>query len=158
MSGKKLIERPRGYKERLALADSLLSRPRPERIEKAKERFKALYPDASDEMISFVVFHVYVDGIQAALDWIASAEIFLQTGDNADLGGDADHLMYHLYNWHQFKALMPIGNSQIMDLVKEMKEALSEKDTNLMKELIECHLDDLEDAFNDHPKRPPNLK
>ncbi|MEM8640828.1 MAG: hypothetical protein AAGG51_18725 [Cyanobacteria bacterium P01_G01_bin.54] len=154
MSDKKSIDRPRGLEERLELANSLLSRPRPERMEKAKEQFKNCYPDAPDEMISSAVFHVYVDGILAALDWIASAEIFLQTGDDRHLDREAEHLIYHLYNYHQFKALMPVGTNQILESIKEMKEALSEEDNDLMKELIECRLDDLEEAFDCHKSRP----
>ncbi|MGB0563392.1 MAG: hypothetical protein ACPGVO_16545 [Spirulinaceae cyanobacterium] len=154
MSKRKSIERPESIEDYLKLANLLFSRPTSERLEKAKEQFRNCYPDAPEEMISSAVFHVYVDGVLAALSWIANAEIFLQTGDDSDLDSEAEHLIYHLYNYHQFKALMPVGTNQILESIKKMKEALAEDDNDLMKELIECQLENLEEAFDCHKGRP----
>ena len=41
---------------------------------------------------------------------------------------DGYHLLYHLYNWHQFSMLIGRGPREVLDILEEIKEAIAEKD------------------------------
>ncbi len=60
----------------LELIRALLARQ--DAIGDANTAFAKKYPDAPKEMIHAATFHVCVDGIDAALGWLASIEKFLQ--------------------------------------------------------------------------------
>jgi hypothetical protein len=77
-------------------------------------------------MIDTAVFHVYCDGIGAALDWVAAAEKFLRDPSNGFDYGATSHVVYHLYNWLQFQALMPIGREGILERLRDIKLFLTE--------------------------------
>ncbi len=53
----------------------------------ANTAFAKKYPDAPKEMIHAATFHVCVDGIDAALDWLASIEEFLQNPETGLCSG-----------------------------------------------------------------------
>ncbi|MBE9115137.1 hypothetical protein IQ249_04415 [Lusitaniella coriacea LEGE 07157] len=121
----------------LELVSSLFQRERSDRIEKATEAFKKIHPNASKEMIHTLVFHVFVDGTRAALDWLAGAEILLREQDDTELYGHTIHLLYHLYNWYQFKKLAPLETEKIPGILKEMKEAVANNDLEWVQNSIE---------------------
>jgi hypothetical protein len=44
----------------------------------AKHAFRQAYPNAPDDMLKTAVFHTYIDGIEAAIDWLVNLELFLR--------------------------------------------------------------------------------
>ncbi len=119
--------------QRWELIDSLLQRQ--DRSKQAEQAFQSAYPNAPSEMIKTAVFHVYVDGIGAALDWLASAELFLRNPEYEI--DDGTHLLYHLYNWQQFKALLPGGVEGMLEALKDLKAAIADEDTQAILEAAE---------------------
>lgn len=88
-------------------------------------------------MIDTATFHVCVDGIDAALVWLASIEQFLQNSKDGLDYGATWHLLYHLYNWQQFDALLPLGKSGIAEHLKDIKTFLDEENDIAAKETID---------------------
>ena len=91
---------------------------------------RAQFPHAPPSMLETAAFHVYVDGCEAALEFIAAAERMIrdpihQTGPDF---GVTTHLLYHVYNWHQFQALLPDAKPTLVDLAREIKKAVVEDD------------------------------
>ena len=121
--------------EALKLIDALMARP--DAIEDGRRAFAERFPNAPKEMIDTATFHVCVDGIDAALEWIASIEQFLQNPENGLSNGATWHLLYHLYNWQQFDALLPLGKSGIAEHLKDIKTALEEEDSDFAKKTID---------------------
>jgi hypothetical protein len=110
--------------ETLELVNALLGRD--EVVEAATVAFRRAYPDAPPHMIEAAVLHVFRDGVGAALDWVAAAEQFLRDpGAGFDYGATW-HVVYHLYNWQQFQALLPIGREGVLDRLSDIKLFLSE--------------------------------
>lgn len=77
-------------------------------------------------MIEAAIFHVFRDGVEAALDWVAAAERFLRNPDEGFDDRATWHAVYHLYNWQQFQALLPIGRHGVLDRLADIKLFLSE--------------------------------
>jgi len=125
MRKKQIMPNELTSQERLDLVEALFQRS--DLFEQAKEAFRKAYPDASESMIGTATFHVYVDGIGAALDWLVSAELFLRNPD-IQVMDDGWHLLYHLYNWHQFSFLIARGPREVLDIIEEIKEAIADKD------------------------------
>lgn len=121
--------------EALQLLKALLARPN--RIEDAKQAFAKRYPDAPKEMLETATFHVVVDGIGAALDWLASIETFLKNPDRGLDYGVTWHLLHHLYNWQQFEALLPLGKHELAGQLKDIKMFLEESNPDAAKKGIE---------------------
>ena len=87
----------------------------------AVEAFRQAYANAPEEMLKTAVFHTYVDGIGAAMDWLVDLELFLRE-PSRDLDINATyHLLYHLYNWYQFHALLPNGRAGVLERLKEIR-------------------------------------
>lgn len=132
--------------EALQLIDALLARPNA--IEDARAAFARRFPDAPKEMIDTAIFHVCVDGINAALVWLASIEKFLQKPDDGLSYGATWHLLHHLYNWQQFEALLPIGKFGIAEQLGDIKTFLEESNPDAAKQtidhLLKCLSGDLE--------------
>jgi hypothetical protein len=99
---------------------------RAEVLEAAAVAFRRAYPDAPPHMIEAAVFHVFRDGVGAAMDWVAAAERFLRDPDAGFDYGATWHAVYHLYNWQQFQALLPIGREGVLDRLADIKLFLSE--------------------------------
>jgi hypothetical protein len=95
----------------------------------AHKAFKKRFPDAPQEMIDAAAYHVFTDGIGAALEWVASTEQFLRDPTKGIDYGTTAHLLYHLYNWQQFEALLPIGRSGVVERLEDMKQFLAEGNT-----------------------------
>jgi hypothetical protein len=113
--------------ETLELVHALLGRT--EVPERAAAAFRQAYPDAPPHMIDAAVFHVFRDGIEAALDWVAAAERFLRDPAARFDYGATSHAVYHLYNWLLLEALMPIGRGGMLDRLADINLFLSENNT-----------------------------
>ena len=100
------------------LVAALFRRSESEIVSVAKDAFHRQYPDAPDAMLETAVYHVYRNGIHAAMDWLAAAEKFLRDPQSGLDYGATSHLIYHLYNWLQFQSLMPLGRWELLEHVE----------------------------------------
>jgi hypothetical protein len=132
----------------LALVQALFSRA--DMGSDGRRAFKQAYPHAPDEMISTAAFHVYVDGCGAALDFLAEAERFLQDPSEELAYGPTYELLYHVYNWHQFRALLPDGRPGLLALFAELKEFVADDD----REAILKTVKELEDMLEGNRAYP----
>lgn len=110
----------------------------------AWKAFRFAYPNAPDKMINTAVFHIYIDGIQAALDWLVEVELFLQNPENTLSEGSTFHLIYHLYNWLQFTTLLQDTKEDIVEKLNDVKAALEDDDKDAAFDLLE----ELKEKFN----------
>jgi hypothetical protein len=110
----------------MELVNALLGRA--EVVAAATAAFGRAYPDAPPHMIEAAVFHVFRDGVGAALQWVAAAERFLRNPGAGFDSGASWHAVYHLYNWHQFLALLPVGRAGLLDRLTDIKLFLAEND------------------------------
>jgi hypothetical protein len=101
---------------------------RPELSEAGRAALRQVFPDAPPAMLSAAVFHVFTDGVAAAAAWLAAVERFLRDPSLGLDGGATYHLLYHLYNWQQFQALLPAGKQGVLELLGDTKLFLSEGD------------------------------
>jgi hypothetical protein len=125
--------------EAIALMSALLARP--DARSAAVEAFRRAYPDAPEAMIITAAFHVATDGIGAAVDWLAAVERFLQNPEAGLDYGATWHLLYHLYNWQQFEALLPIGREGLRERLNDVRTLLESEDDKVaalrvVKELL----------------------
>ncbi len=103
----------------------------------AKQSFQQAYPDAPEEMLETAVFHTYVDGIGAAIDWLVDLELFLREPDHKLGIGTTYHLLYHLYNWYQFHELLPDGKAGVLERLKEIKELIADGEVEAILTTVE---------------------
>ncbi|MEH2000367.1 MAG: hypothetical protein V7L00_16735 [Nostoc sp.] len=103
----------------------------------AKQAFRQAYPNASEEMLKTAVFHTYVDGIEAVIDWLVDLELFLREPSHQLDIGVTYHLLYHLYNWYQFNALLPDGKAGVLERLKEIKDLASDGDIKAILPAVE---------------------
>ena len=82
------------------------------------------------------MYHVFRDGVGAALDWVAAAERFLRDPVGGLDHGATWHAVYHLYNWQQFQALLPIGREGMLDRLSDLKLFLSENNPKAAAEVV----------------------
>ncbi|MCC5645788.1 hypothetical protein LC607_23180 [Nostoc sp. CHAB 5824] len=109
----------------------------------AKQAFRQAYPNAPEKMLKTAVFHTYVDGIEAAIDWLVDLELFLREPSHQLDIAVTYHLLYHLYNWYRFNALLPDGKAGVLERLKEIKELASDGDI----EAIFAAVEELESMF-----------
>ncbi|MEH1932405.1 MAG: hypothetical protein V7L14_01465 [Nostoc sp.] len=109
----------------------------------AKQVFRQAYPYAPEEMLKTAVFHTYVDGMEAAIDWLVDLELFLREPSHELDIGVTYHLLYHLYNWYQFSALLPDAKAGVFERLKEIKHLASDGDI----EAILATVEELESIF-----------
>jgi hypothetical protein len=121
--------------ETLALVQALLERH--DAAEDAAAAFRAAYPDTPPLMIESAVYHVFRDGAGAALDWVAAAEKFLRSPSLGFDYGATWHAVYHLYNWLQFQALLPIGRAGVLERLADIKLLVSEGSADAATRVIE---------------------
>jgi len=114
---------------------------RPEVMAEAREAFRLKYPDAPPEMIDTAAFHVCQDGIDAALEWIANIELFLRSPSKGLNYGSTWHLVYHLYNWLQFQALLPLGRAGIVEHLRDAQVCIDEESPDAAKQSIQLLID-----------------
>jgi hypothetical protein len=137
-------------KEALDLVHALLARS--EIAESASATFRAAYPDAPPNMVEAAVFHVFCDGVGATLDWVAAAERFLRDPAAGFDHGATWHAVYHLYNWQQFQALLPVGRDGVLERLADLKLLVSEGSTEAVAGLIR----QLEELFRGDVQ-PPSI-
>jgi hypothetical protein len=130
------------------LVNALLGRA--EVVEAASAAFRRAYPDAPPHMIEAAVFHVFRDGVGAALEWVAAAEQFLRNPGTGFDYGATWHAVYHLYNWQQFQALLPIGGEGVLDRLSDLRLFLSENNTEAAADVVK----QLEDLFRGDMQPP----
>jgi len=104
-------------------------------------------------MIEAAVFHVVSEGIQAAIDWLAAIELFLRDSSKRFDYGATWHIVYHLYNWQQFEALLPIGRDGFQEHLRDIESSIAEGDSEgagrIIKELLKSIGGDV---------RPPDIE
>lgn len=81
-------------------------------------------------MIYSAAHHVYVDGCEAAIDFVAAAERFLRNPESSEPPdyGVTFHLLDHVYNWHMFQQLLPDAKPTLVALLKELNDAVAASD------------------------------
>lgn len=103
-------------------------RSRTDLAELGRAALRLAHPDAPDVMIDTAAFHLFSDGCKAAVEWLASLERFIQRPrDGLDYGATW-HLLYHLYNWQQFQALLPCGPIGLAERLGDVQQFLAEGD------------------------------
>lgn len=132
--------------ERHDLAESLLRRT--DRVERARDAFRLAYPEAPEEMVNTATHHMYVDGPGAVVDWLADAELFLRDPEHRLSSGTTWHLLYHVYNWQQFQALLPDGREGMLRL----KQFAEEGDLSAVKRTVQELADAMEGG-----RQPPSI-
>ena len=109
------------------------------------------YPMASDAMLSTAAFHVYVDGCDAALAFLADAERFLRDPSVELDPGVTWELLHQVYNWHQFRALLPDGKPGVLELLAEMKQFVAEDDREALLKTV-ASLEEVLEGGRTHPE------
>lgn len=127
--------------ERWELAKALMDRA--DAPSDGKAAFRRAYPTATDEMVHSAAFHVYVDGPEAVVDWLADAELFLRDPNHSLCSATSWHLLYHVYNWHLLEALMPHGRPGVLARLKDIKELAAQGDF----EAVRHEAEQLEEMF-----------
>ena len=135
--------------ERRALANALMARP--QRRRDGRAAIQRAYPAAPEAMAGTAAHHLYGDGVEAAIDLLAAAELMLREPTRDLDDGAVYHLAYHLYNWMQFVALLPHGRHELLDLVAQLKQAVEENDMEFIKHTAEL-LDDVVGGHVSHPE------
>jgi hypothetical protein len=62
-------------------------------------------------------------------------------------------LLYHLYNWQQFQALLPAGREGVLELLGDAKQFLTEEDTPSARRVLDTLEEMLRGAMN-----PPEIE
>ena len=129
--------------QRIALMNALVARPN--RPSDGRAAFEAAYPEAPSEMAVTAAHHVYTDGVPAAIAFLADAELFLRNPVSHRLHlGVTWELLYHVYNWTQFRELLPQGKRNVVELLAELKQFVAEDDRAAIVRTAE----QLEEAFH----------
>jgi hypothetical protein len=110
------------------------------------------YPAAPDSMLHTAVHHLYVDGPQAVLDFLADAELAIQDPSHEIGYGPASELLYHVYNWLLFRAIIPEGKADLLDLLAQLEHAVKDDD----RELVLATVAELRDVI-DGSRQPPEM-
>jgi len=95
------------------------------------------FPHAPAAMLDAAAFHLFVDGVPAAADWLAGLERFLRDPTDGINHGLTFHLLYHLYNWQQVQALLPAGREGALELLADVKRSLAEDDPEMANRTLE---------------------
>ena len=137
--------------EQLAVVNWLFSIPFEEMIAIARLRLQKSFPNAPSKMIGCAEFHLYVDGRDDALLWLAELALFIKD-ENAEPPSLAVawQFLYHLYNWFQFRALLPDGKPGLMELIKEARQLIKEGDAEAALGSLQC----LEEALDGNLNYP----
>ena len=135
---------------RRELALALLSRSHADRD--ALAAFKRKYPSAPEKMLSTAVHHLYGDGPQAVIDFLADAELAIQNPSHEVGYGPASDILYHVYNWLQFRAILPEGKQLLLELLSQLEGAVKDDDRELILSTVEEFRDVLEGS-----RQPPEM-
>lgn len=88
-------------------------------------------------MTHTAVHHVYVDGPDPVLRWLADAELFLRDPNHHLCSGVTSDLLYHVYNWHQFRELLPTGKQGVLELLNDVKLYVDEGSLDAAKRTVD---------------------
>jgi hypothetical protein len=105
--------------------------------DEAKQALRQVYPDAPEGMLETAIFHTYVDGVRAAIDWLVDLELCLREPKREPDTGVTYHLLYHLYNWSQFSALLPEGKTGVLERLKEIKALVKDGEIEAILTTVE---------------------
>ena len=147
---KKLGIRALSSDQRKELALALLARP--QRAEDGLASLRRRFPSASSSMLHTAAHHVYQDGPDAVIDFLADAELAIREADHDLDMGVTWELLYHVYNWLQFRAVLPEGKQDLVDLVAELKEFTKDKDWDAVAKTVQ-ELEDLVEG----DRTPPDV-
>ena len=134
--------------QKLALAVALMSRS--DRTKDGRRAFQAAYPGADAFMTSTAAHHVYTDGAEALIAFLADAELFLRDPTHQLDYGVTSEVLYHIYNWLQFRELLPDGRTNLIELLAELKQFVTEDD----REAIAATAAKIEEAIEGHRDYP----
>ena len=138
---------------KLELVHSLFKRGNLRQI--ALSRFKEKFPNASENIIDSLAFHLYVDGHDALLNLLCELELFLK-GDIEDIGyGNVDEIIYHLYNFRLLESIMPETAQGVIDDIEEIKDLLKEETPDI-KGILKS-LDELQELIEGHISPPDEI-
>lgn len=135
--------------ERLQLAVALMSRPN--RASDGLRALEAAYPGVAYDMAHRAAHHLYNDGPPAVVAFLADAELFLRDPKHQMHYGVVSELLYHVYNWMQFRELLPNGKQHVLELLAELKQFVADDD----REAIVATAKELEEALEgdrDYPQ------
>ena len=135
--------------QQLELAMALMGRAH--RADDGKRAFQAAYPEAPEEMARTAAHHVFNDGAPALIAFLADAELFLRDPSHRMHLGITSEVLYHIYNWLQFRELLPDGRRNVLELLAELKQFVAEDD----RAAIVATAVELEDALEgsrDYPQ------
>ena len=136
--------------ERRELALALLQRP--DLHAAGRAAFRRAFPEAADEMVSTATHHVFGDAPPAMLAFLGDAELFLRDPERHQMSfGVVSEVLYHLYNWLQFRELLPDGRRNVLELLKEMKQFVDEQDLEAVKKTTE-QLEEALGGSRDYPQ------
>lgn len=117
--------------------------------EGATKALRREFPNAPQAMIDTAIFHVYVDGVDAVLDWLVSAVDSITEGTPLPDHSTTWHLLYHVYNWFRFRDLIPSGSQELLDLIEGLEECVNDDDRDTMRD----HMKRIKDVIE--ATRPP---
>jgi hypothetical protein len=124
----------------------------------ARQAFRNAYPNVPEEMLQTAVFHTYIDGIGAAVDWLVDLELFLREPEREPNIGATYHLLYQLYNWHQFSQLLPDSRTGVLERLNEIKELVADGEMEAILATVE-ELESMFGASRSFPVEPaPNTR
>jgi hypothetical protein len=147
---------PRGVwalspEERRALALALLDRPN--RASDGLAALRGKYPrSVPDDMVHTAAHHVYNDGPDAVVDFLADAELAIRDPEHQLDYGAVFHVLDHLYNWLQFAAIIPEGTRDLLDLSAALRQHVADKDWDAVAQVAAELGDILEGA-----RQPPDV-
>ncbi len=136
--------------ERRELAWALLARPK-----RSLDGFEALrrkYPSVPEEMVHTAAHHLYEDGPDAVVAFLAEAELAIRDRSYEIGYGATSELLYHVYNWLQFRAILPEGKTDLLALLAQMEQAVKDDD----RELIVGTVEELREVLNGD-RSPPDV-
>jgi hypothetical protein len=83
---------------------------------------------------------------------LADAELAIRDPKHELDRSISSELLYRLYNWVQFRSVLPEGKQDLLHLVEELKEFAKERDWNAVIKTLE-ELDDVVQGA----RQPPDL-
>jgi hypothetical protein len=105
--------------QRLELALALLARK--ERAADGAAALRGAYPAAPESMVATAAHHVYLEGAPAVVAFLADAELAIRNPGHQLDYGVTWQVLYHLYNWLQFWALLPDANDAMLSLLDDIE-------------------------------------
>ncbi|MCZ7647912.1 MAG: hypothetical protein M5U26_22080 [Planctomycetota bacterium] len=130
------------YKSRIELAIAYLRRP-PDG-ERGLDALRRRFPNATEADLRTAHFHLYFELPEAMRDLLANLEESLRSNEEAPDHGRAFHVLYHLFNWIQFEALVPKGPEELKSLVEDVEVSIKEGDLDSAHSILKAIKDRLE--------------